>query len=41
MTKEQLNEIIKYAQGMSCQPDVFDWINKHLSSHLEKHNKVV
>ena len=38
MKNQLLNEITKYAQGMDCQPDVFEWINKHLLAHLEKNN---
>jgi hypothetical protein len=34
------NEIIKYAQGMNCAQDVFEWIEKHLSPFLEK-NKTI
>lgn len=39
MKKERLlQEIIRYAQGMNCAQDVFDWINKHLAAFLEKNN---
>lgn len=31
-------EIIKYAKGMNCAQDVFDWIEKHLAAHLKKND---
>ena len=33
---ELINEITKYAQGMNCQADVFEWISKHFATQLDK-----
>jgi len=38
MKNKLINEITKYAQGMNCQADVFEWIEKHLTGHLAKNN---
>ena len=37
-----INEIKKYAKGMQVQPDVHDWIDKHLVPHctMEKDQQI-